>query len=239
MGIIGHGYGSEFHLLRYLGYHRRDLNHAIEQQSGGRVLDWLDFSFDARRRFPHLDSEWKGLEFLDPNVGVRSEWTTFWPQTGNVPNWDAVGLLQLGSHSEFILVEAKAHTSEIKSSCSAAENGGLPKIREALAETIKGNGFAADPEKWLSPYYQCANRLAHLHFLLGHNISTRLVFIYFIGENWPDTTPNNREPVSCPKNEQEWHPYLQAMYQHLGMTGASKLEQRIHRVFLPVSGQPS
>jgi hypothetical protein len=234
MGIMGHGYGSEFHLLRYLGYHRRDLNRAVEQQCAGRVLDWLDFPFDGRGK---LDLEWKGLEFLDPDTAVISDWRTFWPQTGNVPNWDAVGLLQLESHTEFILVEAKAHASEIKSSCSAAENGGLPKIRKALAQTIEDNGFTVDPEKWLSPYYQCANRLAHLHFLLRHNISARLIFIYFIGENWPDNTPNNREPVVCPKDEQEWQPYLQDMYQRLGMTGASKLEQRIHRVFLPVHGQ--
>jgi len=105
MGTMGSGYGSEFHLLRYLGYHRRDLNRAVEEQTGGRVIDWLDSQFDSRKRFPHLDVEWKGLEFLDPDVTVRSAWAEFWPQTGNVPNWDAVGLLRVESHVEYLLVE--------------------------------------------------------------------------------------------------------------------------------------
>ena len=234
MGTMGHGYGSEFHLLRYLGYHRRDLNRAVEQQAGGRVLVWLDFAFDPRREFPHLDAESKGLDFLDPEVGVRAAWQKFWPQTGNVPNWDAVGLLQAKSHVEFLLVEAKAHASELKSTCGASEDGGLPKIRAALAETIKANGLTADPEKWLGPYYQYANRLAHLHFLVQHNISARLVFIYFLGDNWRGEALPNRESVVCPKDEQEWNPYLWDMYSHLGLSGVSRLEQRVHRVFLPV-----
>ncbi len=235
MGIMGHGYGSEFHLLRYLGYHRHELNRVVEQQCGGRVLDWLDSAFDARRRFPHLDVEWKALDFLDPDTGVISAWKNFWPQTGSAPNWDSIGLLQSQSHVEFLLVEAKAHVSELKTSCAATEDGGLPGIREALAETIKANRFEVAPEKWLSPYYQYANRLAHLHFLVQHNISARLVFIYFLGDHWPDrTTPPDRTPVFCPKNEQEWRPYLQPMYHHLGLSGASELEKRVHSVFLPV-----
>jgi hypothetical protein len=38
-----------------------------------------------------LDREWKGLEFLDSASDVKSAWVKFWPQSGNVPNWDAVG----------------------------------------------------------------------------------------------------------------------------------------------------
>jgi hypothetical protein len=55
MGRMGLGYGSEFHLLRYLGRHRRYLNRAIEDKFGGRVLDWLDFSFGAGGGFPHWE----------------------------------------------------------------------------------------------------------------------------------------------------------------------------------------
>ena len=31
MGKIGYTYGSEWHLLRYLGYHRNELNRQIEE----------------------------------------------------------------------------------------------------------------------------------------------------------------------------------------------------------------
>lgn len=40
MGKMGNGYGSEFHLLRYLGYHRHDLNREVEKTTGGRVTTW-------------------------------------------------------------------------------------------------------------------------------------------------------------------------------------------------------
>jgi hypothetical protein len=237
MGKMGFGYGSEYHLLRYLGYHRNELNHAIEKETGGRIIDWLDFSFDARGRFPHLDAEWKGLEFLPGFVDVKSAWTQFWPQTGNVPNWDAVGHLQLESHAEFILVEAKAHTSELLKDCGAREEGGLPMIRKAFAEIIGANAFNSTPEIWLKKYYQFANRLATLHFLIQHNVPSHLVFIYFTGEKWPAVNQQNREPVVCPKDEREWDSALQEMYHHLGLTGSSVLEERVHRVFLPVCGQ--
>jgi hypothetical protein len=234
MGKMGCGYGSEFHLLRYLGYHRRDLNRAIEQETGGRVVDWLDFCFDSRRKFPDLDAELKGMEFLGPDVeDAKSAWGEFWPQTGNPPNWDAVGLLQSGSHSEFLLVEAKAHASEIHSDCGAHDEGGLGRIREALAQTIRDNGFKSNPEKWLAPYYQCANRLATLHFLLQHDVLSRLVFIYFTG----DDPTLYRKPVVCPKSEQEWQGHLEKMYDHLGMPGSSELKRRVHRLFLPICGR--
>lgn len=48
MGKMGNGYGSEFHLLRYLGYHRQELNRAIEKETGGLVTEWLDFAFGRK-----------------------------------------------------------------------------------------------------------------------------------------------------------------------------------------------
>lgn len=235
MGKMGLGYGSEFHLLRYLGYHRHDLNRAVEVQTGGQVLDWLDFAFDGRRRFPYLDIEWKGLNFLDDSkTSERSTWLKFWPQTGNVPNWDAIGILELESKTEYLLVEAKAHVSEIRSHCSASEQGGLPKIRETFSETIRAYDYISDPNKWLSPFYQYANRLAQLHFLLGHKVLARLIFIYFVGDQWLSKRDDGGDAIVCPQNEQDWQPDLRTMYGHLGLSGSSKLEQRVHSVFLHV-----
>jgi hypothetical protein len=42
------GYGSERHLLRYLGYHRGALDAAIKQAMGDiREIEWFDFQFCA------------------------------------------------------------------------------------------------------------------------------------------------------------------------------------------------
>src|SRR6266849_5874705 len=119
VGKMGNGYGSEFHLLRYLGYHRHALNRAVEKETGGRVSDWLDFAFGGEGK---LGKEWKGLDFVESGSDVKSAWMKFWPQTGNVPNRDAVGLLDLNSRVEYLLVEAKAHVEELQSSCSASKN---------------------------------------------------------------------------------------------------------------------
>lgn len=80
MGKMGNGYGSEFHLLRYLGYPRHGLNRAVENKNGGRVSDWLDFPTGGEGK---LDMEWKGVDFVDSASGVKSAWVKFWPQTGN------------------------------------------------------------------------------------------------------------------------------------------------------------
>jgi hypothetical protein len=197
VGKMGNGYGSEFHLLRYLGYHRHELNRAVQEKTGGRVSDWLDFASGGEGR---LDRECKGVDFVDSTSHVKSAWVKFWPQTGNVPNWDAVGLLESNSGVEYLLVEAKAHVEELQSSCSASENGGLDMIRKALDATIKANGYTAAAEDWLSPYYQYANRLAHLNFLLRHDIPVHLVFIYFCGDNWGGRTQSNGKPPECPNS---------------------------------------
>src|SRR5437773_2055981 len=100
MGQIGYGYGSEWHLLRYLGRHRRELNRGVEKQiastegdPGFRVADWLDFDFDRSKRF--LDRELVGVNFLDDGHPARIAWQNFWPRTRrpeHQPNWDAIAV---------------------------------------------------------------------------------------------------------------------------------------------------
>jgi len=44
-GGFGNGYGSECHLLRYLGRHRDRLNAEVCRETGGSDVRWLDFPF--------------------------------------------------------------------------------------------------------------------------------------------------------------------------------------------------
>jgi hypothetical protein len=231
MGKMGHGYGSEWHLLRYLGRHRNALNQAIEQETGGRIVDWVDFPFDHRTRF--LDSEWRGMDFLTAGSSgnLKREWAKFWPQRGNVQNWDAVGWLAVGSRMELLLVEAKAHVGEINTRCKAESPGhSRDMIRQAFRDAIQGFEPNAEPDKWLQPYYQYCNRLAALHFLREKGVPAWLIFIYFTGDHM--------EERDCPDCPSGWHNALQDLYDHIEFPWSKQQDYGIHKVFLDVRGKP-
>lgn len=64
MGRIGFGYGSEWHLLRHLGYHREYLSLKTLNVTGGRSIEWLDFDFSKENAPLRDDREFLGLEFI-------------------------------------------------------------------------------------------------------------------------------------------------------------------------------
>jgi hypothetical protein len=232
MGKIGYGYGSEWHLLRYLGYHRDCLDDTILQATGGNQIKWLDFRFSSVNKALQHDREWQGIEYInDPDV--LKKWKKFWPQTGNPPNWDAVGKLVGSQGEEWLLVEAKAHLEELHSSCAATLPKSIRMIQNAMRATQKAFDSKAQIAQWHSPYYQFCNRLAVLHFLLhecGKPIPAHLVFIYFYGDKIGN--------MKCPKNAEDWDAALEKMYAVVGLDIKSELLQRVHHVFLPVVKHP-
>jgi len=228
MANIGYGYGSECHLLRWMGRHRQLFESKITEAIDpikGRV-EFLDFKFKAGEVWP--DAEWKGIDFIPPNHPVHAAWHGYWPQTGNVPNWDAIGKIVCISDEEWLLVEAKAHTEELESKCGAKEHGGLPKIREAFQTTIEQLSIKMDVSSWLEPYYQYANRFAVLSFLHSQNIKARLLNIYFVGDI-------NRKGWTSPQSTEEWHPHLVNLESHLGLSSGHKLAPFVHKLFLNIA----
>jgi hypothetical protein len=90
--------------------------------------------------------------------------TTFWPRSG--PRWDA---LAKTANGRVVLVEAKAYVEESVDFASRASSPeSLVQINRALAEAKEGFG-ARYEAPWASPFYQTANRLAHLYFLHREN----------------------------------------------------------------------
>ena len=136
---IGCGYGSEWHLLRYLGYHRKRLNEEIRSKTGGDKIKWLDFKFSNKNEPLMRDRELKGVEFLDEQT--QKQWKNYWPPTGNPPNWDAVGQLTTNDKREWLFVEAKAHVGEIRSDCGASP-GSKQKIIKAMEPVM--NSFQVE-----------------------------------------------------------------------------------------------
>lgn len=225
-------YGSEWHMLRMLGRHRRWFTDQVEASTGLTGITWQDFDFTEGVAKNHGDAEIKGMNFLPAGHPVRAQWNSWWPQTGNVHNWDAVGECRAKHATEYLLVEAKGNIGELRQSTgakSSSEGGGLELIEKRLLETQMAMGLT-EPKVWTTPHYQYANRLALLQFLQQHGVSARLVFIYFTG----DTNPR----ADCPTTTEAWNEALKAMKIKLGLSGKSALEQRIHEVFLPVAGSP-
>jgi hypothetical protein len=224
---IGRGYGSEFHLLRYLGYHRHALKMAVGQVVGAEV-EWYDVPFSPDPSRSYYD-EWKGVEFLPAGHPALREWHSFWPKSpGSAPRWDAVGHLHRPNKDAFLLVEAKSHTREIISHCRAT-GGDREQIARALEEAK--SAFGVRPEcDWLSPYYQMCNRLALLAYLHRYGVLAHLLFVYFTGE---ETFPKGGGMV-CPKSEAEWRQALLPMHDHVGWDAGAPLAAYVHQMYLPM-----
>jgi hypothetical protein len=200
---VGYGYGSEYHLLRYLGYHRGELKQKVDAATGGDLISWLDFRFSASpQRFYH--AEWQGIGFLRDNkqyAAIHEAWRSYWLQTGTAPSWDAVGMMRKNRETTWLLVEAKAHLAELRSECAARAKA-RPLIESALADTRQSLGVSSDHE-WSSPHYQFCNRLAILHFLLRHGVMADVLLIYFTGDRFARTAS-----MVCPQSAAEWQPGL-------------------------------
>lgn len=238
MSKMGFGYGSEWHVLYYRGRHRDALNQAVVKETGAAAVEWLDHCPAGDDGLK--DAEWKGVDFLfcqeaasPPDYSyLRSEWASFWPQSGNPPNWDAIGVLRSRGQSEWLLVEAKAHAGEMqtKDGCKAS-SASLSQITSSLTAVGADLGVT-NTKPWTGPYYQYANRLAMLWFLLKHGVPARLLYVYFTGEchgNW-----------TCPATPDEWAPHLKAQDKALGLDPVAPpamVRDRVHKLFLPVRGK--
>ena len=231
-------HGSELHLLRFMGRHRNNLEKAIKEtinkdtQAIVDSIEWMDFHFNGIE--PPWDTEWKGVDFLEDRGGLK--WKEFWPDPnpGEVerqgqPSWDAIGKIQMNNRDEWLLIEAKAHLNELASisyACRAKEKS-LPKIKSALLETYESFTPPGRPawekveKAWLVPCYQKANRLACLHFLNKQNIPARLIYIYFVGDIFPDS----------PQNRQEWEETINNLCNDMGLP---RHLDRVHELFLNV-----
>jgi hypothetical protein len=227
MAEMGDGYGSECHLLRFLGRHRERFNELVSGEIGADAVRWLDFHFDRSKRWK--DGERKGLDFLRGHPALKA-WASFWPSQGNPPNWDAVGEATFQGRNEWLLVEAKAHIGELFSNCQAREGSGLSTITKALERTKNALGVSPDRD-WLHRHYQFANRLTILNFLRENDVAARLLFVYFVGDDFDKSTTRN---IECPKDKAGWKTALSEQAQWLGLDRMHPLTNYVHELFVPV-----
>jgi hypothetical protein len=229
------GSGSEFQLLRFLGHHRHELEKIILQNANhnpalGYDLDWLDFP--KKRTGKSVDGEHTGIDFLadDLKKKLSEKWNAYWPQTGNVPNWDAIihcssSVPNTHLKDNWIIVEAKANLQELESDCEATSLSSKDKIAKALESTQKR--FQINTQNsWFDKYYQLANRLAFINFMLDNGIECSLLNIYFIN-GWKDDAEQSQQNV---QTVDEWQNKINDEYSYLGIN--NNAQKYISQIFV-------
>ncbi len=142
----------------------------------------------------------------------------FWPSQG--PWWDAVATFD---NEGILLVEAKAHLSEIKSKCRASNPDSVNKIKSAMQRTHKvlAPAKAYDEIIWFSKYYQLANRLVFLHHLKEQGKNVRLLLLNFVND-W----------THIPTEEKEWRDHSEIVWKE--MIGTYQVPQGVLEILLEV-----
>jgi hypothetical protein len=221
---MGLGYGSEFQLLRFLGHHRHELDGIILRDTNINPeldydMDWLDFPKNNKNK--SLDGEYTGIGFLDEKFKseLSEKWNIYWPQSGNVQNWDAVIYCSpivpnKNLKDKWVVIEAKAHIKEFEGIPCGAENISSKNKIAGAFELTKKRFKINTSNDWLKKYYQLANRLAFINFMLDNGIECSLLNIYFVN-GWP-SDPKNVPTVEIWKNK------IDEAYSYLGINSNAK-----------------
>ncbi|NUR19676.1 MAG: hypothetical protein HOQ12_09115 [Gemmatimonadaceae bacterium] len=165
--------------------------------------------------------EYRDQGFVDQlDLKLEKSLGDFWPLRG--PMWD--GPARVGEAR--VLVEAKAHMVEMMSGDSRASEKSKMQIEEAL-QAVRQELAPRNTLQWSlwnGPFYQYANRLAHLHFLRGNaKADVHLVYIYFLNAPGVDTV----------RTVEEWRGAIKLIDAYMGL-GRHRLQQYVHKIFVDV-----
>ena len=174
-----------------------------------------DSPHDIDWRSPLLSdhyAEYRDQEFVDrlassrhltQPLEPRRPLADFWPRFG--PQWDGLAVTDKG---QILLVEAKAHISEMVTAPSQARGESAVRlIQESLGE-IKSFLKSRAPADWSTSFYQYANRLAHLYWLRELNgLNAYLVNVFLLGD----------EEMIGPKTTEEWEAAIRLQEVFLGV----------------------
>lgn len=118
----------------------------------------------------------------------------FWPARG--PHWDAVAKLTFADgSSHFILFEAKANVSELKSYMRAGDSQGQRDLIQRSLEKYSLN---------VNGYYQTCNRVAHLNYIREKypDVNVSLCYLIFVNDGSHEKTNYDKWNVAL-KNQDE------------------------------------
>ncbi len=203
--------GSEYWLRILVNQHAVYFNHLI-----AAAFEWNDSQIEWKSPVRYDDfAEYYDQDFLDRlNVtDLMMPLNEFWPRSG--PRWDGLARTDDG---KLILLEAKAHIEECIDFRSRASGASIKKIYKRLDEAKKAF-HASKNASWYTPFYQMANRLAHLYYLSEINEKDAyMVFLYFA--NAPD--------VKNPVSHESWDGAIRLAWKCLGLSDCILLRRVAH-----------
>lgn len=138
----------------------------LEDSIGLGRIKWISpLAKDSFKEYQLNDKECPDLKLSEVC------WEKFWPSQ-NQPQWDAIGVTE--DDSALILVEAKAHTTEIKGGGCKASEENKEKIMKQIEEVVGKDSV------WQGKYYQIANRILFLKGLKEHYKGKKNVYLVFL-----------------------------------------------------------
>jgi hypothetical protein len=156
-------HGSQHQIQLYVNRRAEELSQTI-------IAATLSISRDASLEWVSPREEKRYKEYFDDAFlhvlgfdTFRRQLEDFWPNGG--PHWDALAKVDIAGNSGAIVVEAKAHLTEVYDKKGVGASPASRKIIEAsLRRTCEWLKVPYGPT-WTGSLYQSANRLAHLYFL--------------------------------------------------------------------------
>lgn len=188
---------------------RKSRKHLLDNLLGYEDINWLSpRTLDNYKEYQLEDI----AEKFPSETGLSDMDWSFW-NSKRKPQWDAIGVAEDGT---LIIVEAKAHISEIESSGSQARGDSLNQIKQEIEKVL-----GSDPV-WLGKYYQTANRILYLSKLKQYYGKKRKVILVFL--NFINDVTYKPEP------EELWRSYLSDMKEKHPLP--SSLSSSIKYVFM-------
>lgn len=214
---INWGFGGEFHLLRYMGRYRNELNRKIGMLLGGSNVQWLDFYHGRKEDYKTHKTAMVSVPDIPRGISgflppcVQAAWKDFWPGSAYAPKWSSIGRLRIYKQVEWVLLDVKSRAGEMNSTCRARGETRL-KIASIIDKMSREYSFdrGCHTGAWLDRYYNFSGQLAFLYFLNSIcRIPANLICIYFSGDRHP-ALQDNRGSLYCGSGEisdcdKEWH----------------------------------
>jgi hypothetical protein len=215
--------GSKLRVQLYVNRFEGELSEAVltapELSSlgaaGAKSIKWTS-PLEANGCREYQDDEF--LEHITQANNAR-ELREFWPSGG--PMWDALGIVSLKEGEGVVLVEGKSYVGEMYAlGCQAGAPD--PKTGKRASQRSRSNRkqiamalwdtqewlaiYPPDPQRWMGPLYQTANRIAHLYWLrevIG--VPAWLVYLLFVDD-----------PIE-PTSEEQWAEGIDEANRELGL----------------------